>query len=169
MTPIQDTLFIALRAFILSLIQNIQVVQGLGNGVPMPVSRFVCMTANSQARLSTNVSSYDPVAGERDVMQPTEYSIQLDCYGPESSDYATIISMMLRDQYGCNLLAPYECQPLFTSDPMQVALVNGEESYEQRWMITAVLQFNPIVTVSQQFADQAEVVLVSVDANFPPS
>lgn len=157
MTPVQDTLFIALRAFILTIVPGVEVIQGLGNGVPMPASQFICLTSSGQRRLRTNVSTYDPVALTRAVEQGTEYSIQVDCYGPTSSDYATAISTMLRDAYACDVLAPYGCQPLYTSDPTQSALVNGEENYEQRWMLTAVLQFNPVITVSQESATTATV------------
>lgn len=158
MTPVQDTLFIALKAFIMAIVPGVEVIQGLGNGVPMPANQFICMTAGTQRRLRTNVSTYNGVAGTRTVEQGTEYSIQVDCYGPVSSDYATTISAMLRDAYACDILAPYGCQPLYTSDPTQSALVNGEENYEQRWMLTAVLQFNPVITVSQ---DSATTITVS--------
>lgn len=156
MTPVQDTLFLALRAFALSIVPGVEVVQGLGNGVPMPKHQFICLTASAQRRLRTNQDTYDIVAGTRAVEQGTDYSIQVDCYGPTSSDYATAISTMLRDAYACDMLAPFGCQPLYTSDPTQSALVNGEENYEQRWMLTAVLQFNPVITVSQEFADELQ-------------
>ncbi len=165
--PTHDPLFIALRAFILSIIAGVEVVQGQSNLVPMPEGQFICMTPISQRRLSTNESTYDGV-DTRDVQQHTEYSIQIDCYGASSSDHATNISIMLRDFYGCEFLSPYACQPLFTSDPSQVPLINGEGNYEQRWMLTAVLQFNPTVSVTQQFADALEVDILSVPADFPP-
>lgn len=163
-TPTQDPLFIALRAFILAVAPGNEVVQGLGNGVPMPEGPFVAITATGQRRLATNEDTFDTVAGTRLVKQSTEYSIQIDCYGPASSDHATAIGMMLRDAYGCDMLAPYGCQPLYTSDPTQSALVNGEENYEQRWMLTAVLQFNPIITVPQEFADDLQVAFENADS-----
>lgn len=159
----QDNLFLAVRAFVLSLIPGIEVIQGLGNGVPMPAGQFIALTASTQRRLRTNQSTYDSGTGTRAVEQGTEYSIQVDCYGPQSSDHATKISTMLRDPYGCNVLEPYGCQPLYTSDPGQSALVNGEENYEQRWMLTAVLQFNPVITVAQEFADGAHVAFTNAD------
>lgn len=167
-SPTHDPLFIALRAFILSFISGVEVVQGLGNGVPMPDGPFIAITASTQRALATNETTYDADDDTRAIKRSTEYSIQVDCYGPNSSDHATEIGMLWRDSYGCDFLLSYGCQPLFASDPTQSALVNGEENYEQRWMITAVLQFNPVTTVAQEFADALAVDIVSVDATYPP-
>lgn len=167
--PAHSSLIQGLGEFIQSLITGVEVIQGQVNLVPMPVGQFICMTPIMQRRLSTNVSTYRPDDGERDVMQPTEYTIQLDCYGPDSSDHATTISTMLRDFYGCDFLRPFQCQPLFTGEPSQVPLINGEENYEQRWMVEAVLQFNPIVTTPQEFADELAVEsFVNVSTTYTP-
>ena len=168
-SPSQTDIFIALRAFILGLI-DCEVVRGLGNGVPMPSSPFIAMTELYQIRLSTNVASYhDPgdASGTRKVMAPTQYVIQIDCYGPDSSDWATILTTMLRDEYGVKKLAP-AAAPLHADDPKMITLVNGEENYEQRWMLTALFQFNPVVTVSQDFAGAVEIGLVNVDSTYQP-
>jgi hypothetical protein len=164
-TPTQDDIFVIVRAFILSLI-DCEVIQGLGNRVPTPNDGFIAVTATALARLSTNVTTYDHM-GARQVKMPTQYTIQVDCYGPLSSDWATTIAAMWRDQYGCDQLAP-NAQPLYCDEPSQMGLVDGEDEYEQRWIISAILQFNPVVTVSQQYADALTLAVVSVDATFPP-
>lgn len=168
-SPDQDAIYTTVRAFVLSLI-SCEVVQGLGNGVPTPPGGFISMTATAQTRLSTNISRYnDPVTtvGTRAVRKSTSYAIQLDCFGPQSSDWATMIEQMWRDEYGCEMLAP-NMQPLYCDEPKQMALVDGEQQYEQRWIVSAVLQFNPTVAVSQEFAGEVVVTPVSVDAEFPP-
>lgn len=167
--PTSDDVFIAVRAFILSLFNpgEVEVIQGLGNGVPMPDGEFICMTATQQTRLSTNLESY-AVDLQRQVTMPTMYDIQIDCYGPLSSDRATAIVAMWRDPYGCDALASIGA-PLYSSDPIQMPLVNGEENYEQRWKIAALLQFNPVITLPQQSATELAVDLVSVDIEFPPT
>jgi hypothetical protein len=163
--PGQTAIYTVLTTFIKSLI-TCELVQGLGNGVATPDAPFIAMTAVALSRLSTNISTYDAAGGVRSVMMPTQYSVQIDCYGPDSSDWATILVTMFRDPYGCDLLAP-TAQPLYCDDPKMMPLVDAEENYEQRWMITAVLQFNPIVTVSQEFMNTIDIVPVSVDATFP--
>lgn len=168
-TPTQDPLFIAVKAFIMSLLplDTDHVVQGLGNGVPMPDGAFICLTATALKRLSTNHANYS-VDLQRSVTMPTEFSIQFDCYGPNAGDYANELVAMWRDEYACNILAPVAA-PLYSSDPIQAPLVNGEENYEQRFTFTALLQFNPVITVPQQSATALAVELVSVDAEFPPT
>lgn len=166
-TPASNDLFIALRAFVLSLIPTLEVIQGLGNGVPMPPGEFIAITPGAQRRLRTNQSTYDPQADTRTIEQGAEYSIQVDCYGPNSGDHATELTTLFNDYYGCAFLLPYGCQPLYTGAPMQSALINGEENYEQRWTFTAVLQFNPVVTVAQEFADELDVSFANADTTLP--
>lgn len=166
--PVSQKLFELLRAFVMSLIPGVEVVQGLDNDVPMPKGEFILLTATMQKRLATNVSILDPVLSTRTVRMDTEYSIQVDCYGPNASDHATALAAMWRDPYACDMLAP-DAAPLYATDPMQAPLVNGEADYEYRWLFTALIQFNPIITVPQQYADKLELELVSVDVEFPPS
>lgn len=168
-SPTQQTIFTALRSFILGLI-DCEVIQGLGNNTPMPLGGFIAMTALLQNRLSTNIDTYtDPVIvdGTKDVMQPTQYTIQIDCYGAYASDWAVTICALFRDEYGCTALAP-SVQPLHADDPKMIPLSDGEMQYEERWSITAALQYNPVISVPQQFADSLQVDLINVDANFPP-
>lgn len=168
-SPTQQSIFTALRSFILGLI-DCEVIQGLGNNTPMPIGGFIAMTALLQNRLSTNVDTYtDPVliTGTKDVMQPTQYTIQIDCYGANSSDWAVTICALFRDEYGCDALAP-SVQPLHADDPKMIPLTDGEAQYEERWSITAALQYNPVISVPQQFADSLNVTLINVDANYPP-
>lgn len=168
-TPTSDDLTVAVRTFLLSLFPTgVEVVRGLDNSVPMPAGPFIQFTPTAQAALSTNHSVLDTPTQQRTVKTPTRYNVQFDCYGPLSSDYATQIVQMWRDQYGCDMLATIGA-PLYCTDPTQVPLINGEENYEQRWTLTALLQFNPVVTVPQQSATALGVELVSVDAEFPPS
>jgi hypothetical protein len=63
---------------------------------------------------------------------------------------------------------PANIQPLYADNPTQMPLIDGEAQYEQRWKLTASLQYNPIVTVSQDFADTLTLTLDEVDATFPP-
>lgn len=166
-TPTQDPIFVAVRAFVVGLIPGVEVVQGLTNLTPMPVGEFICLTATAQKRLATNHITYSGT-NEREVKQPTEYSIQVDCYGPNASDYATTLSAMWRDDYGCIALESIGA-PLYSTDATQMPLVNGEQNYEQRFTFTALLQFNPVVTVPQQYADELNLNLVEIDATYPPT
>lgn len=135
-TPTKSSVFATLRAFILDIVPaGIEVVQGLGNRVPMPKGKFIAITPISQTRLSTNHHIYDDtypvIPGGQGTLQPTQYIIQIDCYGSDASDWATMLSTLLRDEIGCIALGP-DVQPLYSDDPVQMALVDGEQQYDER-------------------------------------
>lgn len=165
MTPNQVAIFSAVRAYILSLI-DCEVVRGLDNGVPMPKQPFICLTPTMSNRLATNQHSYDGLSNKA-IQANMDYSIQIDCYGPLSSDWAAIISATWRDDYAVNKMAP-TCAPLYADDPKQLPIVDGEANFEQRWMLNAVLQYNPVVTVPQDFFDNASVEFINVTVEYPP-
>lgn len=166
-TPVsitQKAVLTQLRTFILSLV-TCEVVQGLGNGVAMPKGAFIAITPIKRARLSTNVDNYTSTT--RDVLQATQQSVQIDCYGPLAGDWAQSISTLFRDRYACDIMGP-SVQPLYNEDPMMIPLTTGENTYLERWMITAVLQYNPVVSVPQDFFDSATVEFINVPAEYPP-
>jgi hypothetical protein len=49
-----------------------------------------------------------------------------------------------------------------------VPLVTGEEQYLERWTVRAVLQYNPVTTVLQDYAGSATVNVINVDERYPP-
>lgn len=170
-TPSISEVYASVRALLLIIVPpGTEVIQGLGNRVPEPAAPFVAMTLVTQHRLTTNILSYvDPGSGIG--MKAIEYQVQLmmqlDFYGPLSAEWSAAASALFRDEFGCSALAPV-CQPLHADDAQMIALVNGEEEYEQRWMVGGFLQWNPILTTPQEFADTLTVDLVNVDVEFPP-
>ena len=173
-TPSQLAVYVRLEAFLQYILPSqTPVVQGLANRLPTPPGAYVVMTAILQKRLATNINRYDdpnivPGDGTRAIQQNTRMDVQLDFYGPDASDWAAMAETLWRDEVGCSLLAP-DCQPLYADSAMQVPLVTGEEQYQQRWTLTAALQYNPVTTNPQQFADAAVVDLINVDERYPPT
>ncbi len=47
-------------------------------------------------------------------------------------------------------------------------MINGEQQYESRWTFDFVAQFNPVIAVPEQYADQLQINLAEIDATFPP-
>jgi len=173
MTPsITETqIFTALREFILSVVADCEVIRLPNNRTAMPKGAFVAMSPGSNAALSTNVTTYDGENNQRDILRASQFSAQIDCYGAGSSEMATAISMLLRDQYACDKFAEsgLDMQPLYAGEPHQMPLVDGEAKYEERWTFEAVLQINPKLTVSQDYADSLEIKLVNVNLAYPPT
>lgn len=165
---VDQQVFGALRAFLLAVLPSgTEVVQGQDNRVAMPLGGFVTMNNAGQTRLTTNVSTYAPTAGTKSVLTETKYDIQLDFYGPASQSWAALTQALFRDAFATDSM-PANIQPLYADNPTQMPLIDGEAQYEQRWKLTASLQYNPIVTVSQDFADTLTLTLDEVDATFPP-
>lgn len=107
------------------------------------------------------IASQKLAAGVRAVMQPVEVTVQIDIHGPSSADNAQIITTLLRDEYAFDQFAAsgFDVSPLYANDPRQMPFSNGEQQIENRWVVDAVLQCNPVLTVPQQFADELEVTI----------
>lgn len=184
-TPTLSDVYNVLQPFIVTItgLDPSLVIQGLPNRTPMPEADpgFVTMQAILTKRLRTNVdggwSGVDDPTGVNSE-QGTLLRVQLDVYGVNSGDWAVMLSTLLRDEYGCAQLAgldgegnpvvPPLCQPLYVDDAKLAPLVDTEDQYEQRWIVEAILQFNPVTTTPMQFANTAEISVINVDEAYPP-
>lgn len=151
---------------------GVEVIQIPQNRVatPEPDPGYVGMTLSLQGRIMTNLDQWDAAdvaPTEINILQAVRLTMQLDCYGADSGNWAVILSTVLRDEYGITALAPVVA-PLYCDGPRFAPLVAGEEQYEQRWIVGAVLQYNPVVSTPMQFADTATVGLINVDEAYPP-
>lgn len=163
-----QNVFTALVTFFQSFLPaETEVVQGQDNLVAMPKGGFVVMTNASMDRLSFNVDTYNSVSQQKYILTPTRYEMQLDFYGPTSQQWAMQTQALFRDQYATDIF-PANIQPLYADDPVQIPLIDGEEQYEQRWKITASLQYNPTLTTGQQSMLAIEVGLAPIDQTFKP-
>ena len=160
--PTLSNVYAALGAFIVGQLGLTagQVIQGYPNRVAMPTpagSGFVVMTAMAKKRLRTNIDNFAgtsqaaPAPGPVTAEQGQQVDIQLDVYGPAASEWSDILTTLLRDNVGCVALAP-TCQPLYADDPIRAPLTNAEMQYEDRWIVTARLQYNPVTTTAQTYA-----------------
>ena len=165
-SPLFDALFIPLRAWLITLLPaNTPVVKGYVNDVPQPLGDHVVITPLFEKRLRTNVNTYDDdgsAGGTKNIEQGTEIHIQIDVYGAQAGTWAARISTLFRDESAVTAMAP-SVSPLYIDDARNMPLVTGEQKYLQRFASTAVMQYNPVTTITQQFADAAEVGLVEVD------
>lgn len=167
----EDDLVDDLGAFADTLV-DCPVVRGQVNRVAPPKGDYVIVTPIGGVGLSLPTTTYDdptPMTGTRKLTRPTQWSVQVDCYGEQAQDRALTLSIALRSEYGCEFLAELgHMQPLYTGEPKQLPFITGENQYMERWSFDAVLQFNPSISVPQQFADQLHVDVVEVDEKYPP-
>lgn len=156
-----DSVIDALADFIAPFAPGAEIVRAQVNRVSMPASPCVILTDLSQADLSVPFSDPNALDGTLDITGPTRIEIQVDFYGVEGGYFARAFATAYRTGWGFDRF-PATVKPLYTSDPTQGPLTTAEKQYESRWTLTAALQYNPTVTVPQEFAD-----VVAVNASNP--
>ncbi|MDR1312000.1 MAG: hypothetical protein LBK01_09075 [Burkholderiaceae bacterium] len=153
-SPTQEQIYTALGNFIVSL-TGAQVVQGWANLVPAPQGGYILMAVLSRRRLATNERIYirpedDDDTGQVLMKESVQITIQIDCFGEQSAEWAQILSTALRDEMACDALQPL-MQPLYADEPRNTPIVNESQQYEQRWIVEAHFQINPVVGLEQEF------------------
>ena len=174
---VEDQVLAVLRSFMLSLLADgIEVVASQDNRVPVPPGTdYIFMNLVGKKRLSTNISSTSDgfwTSGPqiRNDMVPTELTVQIDVFGPSSSDNTQIILTMFRSDWAVDQFATInpDVTPLYMTEPKQLPFSNAQQQIVTRWTMDAAMQYNPIVTTNQDFAAALKLNLVNVDAVYPP-
>lgn len=171
----QDAITTAVRAFVVSVAPaGTPVVLGQVNRVPPPKAPlYVILTPTTRPRLSTVVSTWDvnnPDPANLAMLAPAQMMIQCDIFGANAFDLASTLEVAWRSPYGCAALDALNplIQPLYADEPRQLAFIDGNQQYEDRWSVDLNLQINQTISVSSQFADTLEVGLIEVDSTYPP-
>lgn len=176
--PNEDTVITALRGFLVAVLPTeFEIVQGQDNRVPEPLSpNFVLTTPLKRTRLATNIDEFDKSVIEfpttTTVTQKTQFDYQLDIHGELGADAVQIVTTMVRDEWAVDFFDANSpgVSPLYASDPRQLPFSgNGEQQYENRWIVEVSLQVDPKVIFPQQYADTLTVIPKSVEVEFPAS
>lgn len=156
-----DDVIQAITSFLVPFLPaGVPVIRAQQNRVPPPITYtasdplvFVQLREVSQTDLETPTmtQSADPDVQQADINTPTQIDVQIDFYGISAGDYCKAVKAVWRSPYAPDQF-PIGIAPLFCSNGIQGVLVTGEEQYEDRWLLTASLQYNPVVTVIQQSA-----------------
>lgn len=111
------------------------------------------------------VSTRQLAAGLKTMMQASEVNIQLDVHGPNGANFSKIISTVFRSPSGVEMFDAINpnIAPLFIEDPRQMPFRDGEQQYENRYILGTHLQINQTVTIGQQFAQSLELTTLAVD------
>jgi len=147
-----DQVIDALADFLAPFVPAAQIVRAQVNRVAMPPNPCVILTEMLQVDLSVPDTEYQPDDSTATIKGPTRIDVQIDFYGEQASEFCKTVKTAFRSHWGFSHF-PANIKPLYTSDGIQAPLVTGEQQYESRWTLTASLQYNPIVTVPQDFAD----------------
>jgi hypothetical protein len=108
-------------------------------------------------------------SGGQIFLQPTRITVQLDVHGPNSAENAQTISTLFRDDFAVQAFkaSGFDVTPLYSADPRQLPFENENQQTENRWVVDAVMQSNQTIRAPQQFADELDVDVIDVDAQYP--
>jgi hypothetical protein len=139
------------------------VIQSQASGTPGGVGVYAVSP-------SQTLASETLYAGQRQDLVPTKWTVQLDVHGPSSGDNAKKIEGLWFSEYAVDQFATsgFDVTPLYCGEARQVPFVNAESEYEERYVIEAAMQVNPVVSTPQQFFDQARVETIEVQSTYPP-
>lgn len=149
-----DQVIDALAAFLAPIIPGGQVVRAQVNRVALPANPCAVLTELLQVDLSVPATEYQPLDNTATIYGPSRIDIQIDFYGAQAGEFCKTAKTAFRSHWGFAHF-PANIKPLYTSDGVQSPLTTGEQQYESRWTLTASMQYNPTVTVPQEFADVA--------------
>lgn len=147
-----DNVIAALGAFLAPFVPGAQIVRAQANRVAMPSNPCVILTELAQVDLSVPDTTYLPGTNAADIRGPSRIDVQIDFYGAQAGEFCKTVKTAFRSHWGFTHF-PANVKPLYTSDGAQSPLITGEQQYESRWTLTASMQYNPVVTVPQDFAD----------------
>ena len=147
-----DQVIDALADFLAPFVPAAEIVRAQVNRVAMPSNPGIVLTELNQVDLSVPNTDYQPDDGTATINGSARIDVQIDFYGEQASEFCKTVKTAFRSHWGFSHF-PANIKPLYTSDGIQAPLVTGEQQYESRWTLTASLQYNPIITVPQDFAD----------------
>ena len=162
-----DQVIDAMADFLAPFVPAAQIVRAQVNRVPMPSNPGIVLTELNQVDLSVPDTEYQPDASTATIKGPTRIDVQIDFYGAQAGEFCKTAKTAFRSHWGFAHF-PANIKPLYTSDGVQSPLTTGEQQYESRWTLTASMQYNPTVTVPQEFAEEAYVKkLIPIDLLAP--
>ena len=179
--PTEDQVFFAIWSWLASLgaqgIARERVFKGDQNFVATPAdfnnpptpggATYALVRPGIMQRQDQQRRDYDVPNQQVILTRGVTYSYQVDCYGPNGPDWASIISLA----WGSNIavewfagnafigllpnpmpVAAASMAPLYADDPVQLNIVNGEMQYEQRYMVRLYVQVTQSLGIAQDTA-----------------
>lgn len=147
------------RAFMLGLFPGaeLQIIQAAQNNNALPHNAVV-MQILFQRNFDVAVETMLPPT-EAAVQNSVGVRMQVDFYGVQAEARSRTVSSLWRSSFGCDGLKV--CQPLYLQSLNRSVYVNDSNQYEDRWIMDVALQYNPQVTVAQDFTDTAPVITIN--------
>jgi hypothetical protein len=116
-----------------------------------------------QVSPTSNVASGTLYLGTLAMIKKTDVVIQVDVHGPFSADNATAIETYFRDGAAVDAMLGTGVTPLYADDARQMAFLNAEDQFEERWSVDVHLQADPATIIPQYFIGALGMTVISVD------
>ncbi|MBO7714402.1 MAG: hypothetical protein J6S85_12575 [Methanobrevibacter sp.] len=137
---------------------------GLQNRVPLPNAKNYCIvTVYNMNRLGTPIERFNSSQMKYYITQHFQANVQIDFYGTDARENASIIVSSSRTLTGANYLKTYQIQPLYCEDARRIVNVTGERQYEDRYMADFNIEFDGVVMIEQDGFEKAKLNLIKVE------
>ncbi|QHJ83903.1 MAG: hypothetical protein [Caudoviricetes sp.] len=133
------------------------------NRTAMPVGEFCILTPMRYIRHSTTTeTNADTGSSSTSAMtygEVRQLDLQVDIYGDNAGDRAVALETVFRTNYAYDTITGTDSRvaPLYSSDAIQAPMVNAEDQWQDRYIITLSLQVHVTITLQQDYFDQAEI------------
>ena len=138
------------------------------NRVSMPTGQFCMITVINMKRLSTQIlvngDTGDNATATQGYTEVRQVDIQVDIYGDEAGDRAVELETLFASTYGYDTINSINenLAPLYSSTPFNAPMIDAENQYQDRYVITLTLQAHITVSLSQDYFDKVELSLTQV-------
>lgn len=143
--------------------------QAQANRVPMDKGPFCILTPLRFKRHSTSreikKDTGSPTTSAIGFTEVRQADIQVDIYGDNAGDRAIALETLFRTGYAYDLIKSIDerVAPLYSSEAIQAPMINGENQWQERYMVTVSLQVHITIDVPQDYFDKAEITTQQVD------
>lgn len=144
-----DDVIDALADYLAPYVSGAEIVRAQVNRVPLPAGP--CVVLRELLTVPLRMSAMTQRGEEADILSARRMDVQVDFYGDAAGEQCASVAATFATLAGSDTF-PASVRPLYTSDPMQMPTVSGEQQYLSRWMLTASLQYNPVVSVPRTSA-----------------
>lgn len=139
------------------------------NRVPMEKGQFCILTPLRFERLSTtrsvNQDTGDPSTSAMGWTEVRRADIQVDIYGPDAGDRAITLETVFSSDYGYDGIKARDerIAPLYSTAAIQAPMIDAEQQWQERYMLTISLQVHMTASFPQDYFDKANIKAKLVD------
>ncbi|WP_437609678.1 phage neck terminator protein [Erwinia sp. V71] len=150
-----------------------EVLQAQVDRVPMPKGQFCIMTPLRFTRLSTtreiNKDTGSPSTSAIGFTEVRQADIQIDIYGDDAGGRAIALETVFRTAYAYDAIKAIDSRlaPLYSTEAIQAPMINAENQWQERYMLTVSLQAHITIDVPQDYFDKAKFTINQADKANP--